>query len=132
MISHEVAGTKSGWKGSEELITYTVERGTRHQLTHIGFSGNHYFGTDLLKSRLTISTTSLFTHPRFSRRLMESDALSMKNLYISNGFLSATVDAQVTEEKGEEWRPERRLQYHRGEADSRLKSPGGGRASAFR
>jgi outer membrane protein insertion porin family len=99
VVSHEVVGTKSGWKGSEELITYTVERGTRHQLTHIGFSDNHYFGTDLLKSRLTISTTSLFTHPRFSRRLMESDALSMKNLYISNGFLSATVDAQVTEEK---------------------------------
>jgi outer membrane protein insertion porin family len=99
LVSHEVVGTKTGWKGSEELITYSVERGTRHQLTRIGFSGNHFFGTDLLRSRLTISTTSLFTHQRFSRRLMESDALSMKNLYISNGFLSATVDAQVTEEQ---------------------------------
>lgn len=99
VVSHEVLGSKSGWKGSEELITYTVERGSRHQLTHIRFSGNHYFGTDLLRSRLTISTTSLFTRPRFSRRLMESDALSMKNLYISNGFLSAAVDAQVTEEQ---------------------------------
>jgi len=98
VVSHEVQGSKSGWKGSEELITYTVQRGTRHELTEIEFSGNHYFSTDLLRSRLTITTTSLFTRPKFSRRLMEADASSMKNLYISNGFLSAKVDAEVSEE----------------------------------
>jgi len=97
VASHEVQGSKAGWKGSEEVITYAVQRGTRHQLTQIVFNGNRYFSTDLLKSRLTISPTSLFTRPRFSRRLMEGDAQSIKNLYSSNGFLSAKVDAQVDE-----------------------------------
>ncbi len=97
VVSREQQGGKAGWKGSEEVISYTVQRGIRHQLTQIVFNGNRYFGTDLLKSRLTISPTSLFTRPRFSRRLMDVDAQSMKNLYISNGFLSAKVDAQVDE-----------------------------------
>jgi len=97
VAAREVEGAKSGKKGSEEVITYTVERGSRHQLSRIEFKGNRYFSTDLLKGRLTISTVSLFTRPRFSRRLMEADALSMKNVYISNGFLSARVDAQVEE-----------------------------------
>jgi len=95
VAARDVEGAKSGKKGSEEIITYTVQRGSRHQLSRIEFNGNHYFSTDLLKSRLTISTVSLFTKPRFSRRLMEADALSMKNLYISNGFLSARVEGQV-------------------------------------
>ena len=97
VVSREVQGGKTGWKGSEEVITYTVQRGMRHQLTQIVFNGNRYFGTNLLRSRLTISPTSMFTRPRFSRRLMEGDAQSIKNLYISNGFLSAKVDAQVDE-----------------------------------
>ena len=95
VAARDVEGAKSGRKGSEEVITYTVQRGSRHQLSRIEIKGNRYFSTDLLKSRLTISTVSLFTRPRFSRRLMDADALSMKNLYISNGFLSARVDAQV-------------------------------------
>lgn len=96
-VAHDVQGGKSGWKGSDEIITYTVERGSRHQLSRIEFAGNRYFSTELLKSRLGISTVSLFTRPHFSRRLLEADAISMKNLYVSNGFLSATVDGQVEE-----------------------------------
>jgi len=97
VASREVASGKTGWKDAEQVITYTVERGTRHELSRIEFKGNRYFSTDLLKSRLTISTSSLFTRPRFSRRLLETDAQSMKNLYISNGFLSAKVEGQVEE-----------------------------------
>jgi outer membrane protein assembly factor BamA len=97
VASRELEGSKSGWKGTEEVITYTVERGERHQLSQIIFLGNRYFSTELLKSRLSISTSSLFTRPRFSRRLMDADALSIKNLYVSNGFLSARVEATAEE-----------------------------------
>ena len=99
VTSREVASGRTGWKGSDEVITYAVQRGMRHQLTRIEIHGNRYFNTDLLKGRLTITPTTLFTRPHFSRRLMEADALSMKNLYISNGFLSAKVEA-VTDETG--------------------------------
>src|SRR5215470_5943897 len=33
VAAHEVAGSKAGWKGTEEIITFTVEKGTRHELS---------------------------------------------------------------------------------------------------
>src|SRR5713226_8387547 len=84
-----------GRKGTEELITYRVERGERHKLLGIEISGNHYFGTELLRSRLQIYGKSFATPAKFSRRLLESDRDSMRDLYLANGFLQAIVDAQI-------------------------------------
>src|SRR5258707_5432339 len=40
---------------------------------------------------------------RFSRRLLESERDSMRNLYLANGFLEATVDGQALDNyKGKE------------------------------
>jgi outer membrane protein insertion porin family len=86
---------KNGRKGSEEVITYRVERGDRHTLLGIEITGNHYFDTELLRSRLTIYPKAFATRPRFSRRLLEADRDSMRNLYLANGFLEATVDGQA-------------------------------------
>ena len=93
--ARDMEGKKTGWKGSEETITYQVAKGEKSQLLRIEFNGNHYFSTEVLRSRLTISPSSLFTRPRFSQRLMDADAQSMKNLYAANGFLSARVDAKT-------------------------------------
>jgi outer membrane protein assembly factor BamA len=92
-----------GRTGTQELITYTVERGDRHKLLGIEITGNHYFNTELLRSRLQIYGKSFATRGRFSRRLLESDRESMHNLYLSNGFLEAAVDAQILDNyKGKE------------------------------
>jgi outer membrane protein insertion porin family len=94
---------KNGRKGSEEVITYRVERGDRHTLLGIEITGNHYFDTELLRSRLTIYPKAFATRPRFSRRLLEADRDSMRNLYLANGFLEATVDGQALDNyKGKE------------------------------
>jgi outer membrane protein insertion porin family len=84
---------KNGHRETEEVITYRVERGDRHTLLGIEITGNHYFDTELLRSRLTIYPKAFATRARFSRRLLESDRDSMRNLYLANGFLEATVDA---------------------------------------
>src|SRR5580658_8076508 len=90
-------------KGTEELITYHVERGDRHRLVGIEISGNHYFSTQLLKSRLQIYGAAFGSRGRFSRRLIDSDAESMQGLYDANGFLDAKVDGQVLDNyKGKE------------------------------
>ena len=78
-------------KTQEETITYTVDHGARYKGLRIEIAGNHYFSADLLRSRLSIIPSSLFIKPRFSRRLLDADVLSMKNLYAANGFLSAAV-----------------------------------------
>jgi outer membrane protein insertion porin family len=92
-----------GWKGTEEVITYKVERGDRHRLAGIEITGNHYFSTALLRSRLQIYGKGFATRGRFSRRLVESDRDSLLNLYLSNGFLEAKVEAQTLDNyKGSE------------------------------
>ena len=90
----------SDWTGAEETITYRIDRGERHRLLRIDFSGNHYFSSDLLRGRLTIFPSSLFVRPRFSRRLLDSDVLSMKSLYAANGFLSAKVEGKILDNYG--------------------------------
>jgi len=94
----EVDGKKSGWKGSEEVITYTVNRGDRHKLLRIEFAGNRYFSTSLLRSRVIIAPSSFEIRARFSRRLLDSDVLSMKSLYAANGFLSANVEGRIQDD----------------------------------
>jgi outer membrane protein assembly factor BamA len=84
-----------GWTGEEQVITYTVERGDRHKLIGIEITGNRYFDTQLLSSRLQIYKAAFGSRGRFSRRLLEADRQSMENLYRSNGFAAATVAAQV-------------------------------------
>jgi len=84
-----------GGKGAEEVITYTVERGDRHKLLGIEITGNHYFATGLLRSRLQIFGKGFATRGHFSRRLVEADRDSLQNLYLSNGFLDAKVDAHT-------------------------------------
>jgi outer membrane protein assembly factor BamA len=101
------AGQKSnGAQGTDEIITYHIERGERHKLVKIEIAGNHYFPTELLKSRLQISARSFGTRDRFSQRLLDSDAQSMRNVYVSNGFLDTTVKAVVEDnyqgKKGEQ------------------------------
>jgi outer membrane protein assembly factor BamA len=92
--THEVT-LASGHKGSEEVITYRVERGNRHTLLRIEITGNRYFDTELLRSRLSIYPKSFATRGRFSRRLLDADRDSMRNLYLANGFLEAKVDGQA-------------------------------------
>src|SRR6266478_1442674 len=101
--TREVKPERNGRRGTEEVITYTVERGARHKLVGIEITGNKYFDTELLKSRLQIFGGAFGSPGRFSRRLVESDTQSMRSLYQANGFLDAKVEQQVEDNyKGKE------------------------------
>jgi outer membrane protein insertion porin family len=91
----EVEGKEQKSQGSEEVITYHIERGERHELAGIEITGNHYFSTELLRSRLQVYGAAFGSRGRFSRRLIEADAESMHGLYDANGFLNAKVDGQI-------------------------------------
>jgi outer membrane protein insertion porin family len=93
--THEVKSTRAATQTTEEIITYTVERGVRHKLIGIEITGNKYFDTELLRSRLQIFGGAFGSAGRFSRRLVESDAQSMRSLYQANGFLDAKVEPQT-------------------------------------
>ena len=93
----------SVWQGTQETITYTVERGDKHKLVGIEITGNKYFDTELLKSRLQVFQGAFGSPGRFSRRLVDADAQSMQTLYQANGFLEAKVTPNVEDNyKGKE------------------------------
>src|SRR5437879_8612478 len=101
--THEAKPTRGGARGTEEIITYKVERGNRHKLVGIEITGNKYFDTELLRSRLQIFGGAFASTGRFSRKLVDSDAQSMRDLYQANGFLDARLDAHVEDNyKGKE------------------------------
>jgi outer membrane protein assembly factor BamA len=101
--THEVKSSRGAAQSTEEVITYKVERGARHKLIGIEITGNKYFDTELLRSRLQIFGGAFGSAGRFSRRLVESDALSMRTLYQTNGFLDAKVEQQIEDNyKGKE------------------------------
>ncbi|HET8925699.1 MAG TPA: POTRA domain-containing protein [Candidatus Acidoferrum sp.] len=101
--THEVKRNGSGWQGTEEIINFTVERGPRHKLMGIEITGNKYFDTELLQSRLQIFGGAFASRGRFSRRLVDSDTQSMQSLYQANGFLDAKVESQIEDNyKGKE------------------------------
>lgn len=82
----------------EEVITYFVEKGQRHKLVKIEITGNKYFDTQLLESRMQIYASAFGSRGRFSRRLVDSERQSIENLYRANGFEGATVDAQIVDQ----------------------------------
>jgi outer membrane protein insertion porin family len=99
----EMKGGSGAARGTEEIITYRVERGDRHKLVGIEIAGNKYFDTELLRSRLQIFGGAFGSAGRFSRRLVDSDAQSMRSLYQANGFLDAKVEQQTEDNyKGRE------------------------------
>src|SRR5216684_1622977 len=101
--THEGKSDHSAARGTEEIITYRVERGDRHKLMGIQITGNKYFDTELLRSRLQIFGGAFASAGRFSRRMVDSDAQSMRSLYQANGFLDAKVEQQTEDNyKGKE------------------------------
>lgn len=77
------------------VIVYRVTRGERFRLSGVAFTGNKYFSNALLAGRLQIQTASFASNGRFSQRLVRSDADSIRDLYVSNGFREAKVDPQI-------------------------------------
>jgi outer membrane protein insertion porin family len=101
--THEVKSSRAATPTTEEIITYSVDRGVRHKLMGIEITGNKYFDTELLRSRLQIFGGAFGSAGRFSRRMVDSDAQSMRSLYQANGFLDARVEQQIEDDyKGKE------------------------------
>src|SRR5216684_977621 len=81
--------------------TDLLEEGTRNVRERLERRG--YFDTEVLRSRLQIFGGAFGSAGRFSRRLVDSDAQSMRSLYQANGFLDAKVEQQIEDDyKGKE------------------------------
>jgi outer membrane protein insertion porin family len=88
-------------KGDQLHVIYDVDRGLKHDVVRVTIEGNKYFDEDLIRERLQVQAKSIIlSHGRFSQPLMNRDVESITALYRSNGFLQASVEAQMIDDVG--------------------------------
>jgi len=91
------AGQGPAALSGSQTITFSVERGARHRLVGFAFAGNHYFGDELLRSRLQIQAAAFASRGHFSSALLSADVASLAALYQANGFLQVSVTDEVAD-----------------------------------
>jgi len=79
------------------IVTYHVERGDRHRLVGIKFSGNKYFSSDQLTARLKIQSAAYASPGRYSTALLQDDVASIHTLYDANGFHDVQVSSHLSD-----------------------------------
>jgi len=91
-------------KGSQnqQVVDYTVDRGSIHRLVKIFITGNKYFITQTIRERMYITPATLirFRHGRFSEDYLKRDIQAITDLYKANGFQDVQVAAQTIDDFG--------------------------------
>ena len=80
------------------VVTYQVERGDRHRLVKVEFTGNKYFGSDLLRGRIKTQPAAYASPGRYSSELLQDDVASIRSLYDANGFQESYVQSQLVDD----------------------------------
>ena len=93
----QVDFSTSATQPGEELITYSVTRGARHNLAHIEISGNRHFTTRALRERMYVmpATAIRYRHGRYSREYLDQDLNALRDLYRSDGFRDVRVASRT-------------------------------------
>lgn len=79
-------------------ITYDVNLGPRDRIEAVNIQGNGYFGSWLLRERISVQPASIFVrHGIYSQALQEADVDAITALYQGNGFTDVKVTPEVHE-----------------------------------
>jgi outer membrane protein assembly complex protein YaeT len=90
-------------------IVYTVDLGRKHKVLNVSVTGNKYFSSDTIESRLSVLKADFFQQTGlYSQALVNSDVGSITTLYQSNGFSNVKVTPNVTDsERSQNGEPEK-------------------------
>ncbi|HEY2821130.1 MAG TPA: POTRA domain-containing protein [Candidatus Acidoferrum sp.] len=81
-------------------IVYHVDKGSKHKVTGISFSGNKYFTTEQLQSHIAIRKARLILNRgKYSQDLLKKSGASLTTMYRNAGFAKATVTPVVTDQE---------------------------------
>ena len=86
-------------EGDHVTITYSVDRGIKHRVEHILFTNNNYFADGELQQRISIKKARFpFYRGKYSEVLLRKSSASLEALYRREGFASAKVTTNVTDD----------------------------------
>lgn len=82
-------------------VIYVVDPGPRHKLATVVISGNKYFDTALLRSRMQVQPAGhVFAHGRYSQVLLNNDLRGLEQLYRSQGFADIKIEGNIIDNYG--------------------------------
>jgi outer membrane protein assembly complex protein YaeT len=96
-VTHSMTDGKDA---SEQIVTYQVDRGSRHKMVYLGIAGNHYFSEDTIRERLQVEPARLprFPYGRFNEGYLRQDVQAIQSLYMSNGFRDVKVTSRIEDD----------------------------------
>lgn len=74
------------------LFSLNGQLTTRYTVESVRFEGNTTFSSRQLGTVIKLKSSSLFRSTEFDRRSLRLDAITLKNFYVSQGFLQAEVE----------------------------------------
>ncbi|MBA3974238.1 MAG: hypothetical protein C0504_08490 [Candidatus Solibacter sp.] len=100
-VSFRVEDNPQGGGGGQ-VIRYTIEQGPRYKLVDLAVNGVEYFDIETIRERLAIIPARFpqYRRGRFSRALVDRDKDAIVELYRTNGFRDAKVEAKVEDNFG--------------------------------
>lgn len=82
-------------------IVYAVDKGPRHDVEKITFSGNNFYSDDELLAQVTLQPEGFpFSHGSFSAPLLQQSVNNIKALYQASGYSSVDVTPQISHPGG--------------------------------
>ena len=86
--------------GTDVQIIYVIEAHSRHKLVKIEITGNKYFRTEDLRTRMRVQAASgrLLEAGRFSQALLASDIHGFEQMYRNNGFRDIRISSNVIDD----------------------------------
>ena len=85
--------------GNALQIVYVIDPGARHRLVKLEFTGNKYFLTERLRSRMQVRPAARFdSRGRFSQGLLNGDIHGLEDLYRANGFQQVKITSTVSDD----------------------------------
>jgi outer membrane protein assembly factor BamA len=87
--------------GNQLQIVYVIDPGARHKLVRIEITGNKYFLTERIRSRMQVRPAERFeSRGRYSQGLLGNDIHGLEDLYRANGFQQIKIAGNVVDEYG--------------------------------
>ena len=78
-------------------VVYDIDRGRKHKVESITFTGNHEVSSSELLAQVTIKKSHLWAHGAVSPKLLKQSASNLEGLYRDKGYESAKVTPRVVD-----------------------------------
>ncbi len=79
------------------VLAYQIEKGRRHTVRDITFTGNHHLESEALLGQVAIRKKRYLAHGLFSEKLLQASARNIENLYKDAGYEQVKVTPEVVD-----------------------------------